>query len=157
MTGAAWPLLVHLAVAIGLAAGMMAVSHLLGERHRERATGEPYESGIVGTGELRGRLSINFYVVGLLFVIFDLEAAFLFAWAIVAVEAGWAGYAGMLVFLVLLGVGLVYEWRQGALDWGRTRRAIERALAARESSRRPVTLAGVPFERGTPVGTKGRR
>lgn len=131
-----WPLAVHFAVAVGLAAAMLAVSHILGERHREGATGEPYESGIVSTGSANVRLSARFYLVALLFVIFDLEAVFLFAWAVAATELGWGGYAAVSVFVVLLVTGLLYEWRQGALDWGWSPAAAARAAAARASSRR---------------------
>lgn len=120
---------------------MVGLSYMLGQRHRERAvertaTGEPYESGIRGTGSARGRLSADFYLVALLFVIFDLEVAFLFGWAVAARDVGWSGYGGLLVFVAILAVGLVYEWRRGALDWGWTPAATERARAAREASRR---------------------
>lgn len=115
---ALWPLAAHFAVVVGLVAAILGVSALLGERHRERATDEPYESGIPPTGTARLRFSPHFYIVALLFVVFDLEAAFLFAWVAAAAELGWSGYAGMMVFLFILTVGLVYEWRQGALDWG---------------------------------------
>ncbi|MBD3162376.1 MAG: NADH-quinone oxidoreductase subunit A [Candidatus Eisenbacteria bacterium] len=96
---------------------MIGLSALLGERHRERATGEPYESGIAPTRSTRGRFSTQFYIVALLFVIFDLEAVFLFAWAVAAREAGWTGYAGIGVFVFVLVAALLYELRQGALDW----------------------------------------
>ena len=82
------------------------------------------------------RLSTKFYLVALIFVLFDLEAVFIFAWAIAVPELGWTGYYGMLVFVGLLVVGLVYEWRQGALDWGRSLQATLRAKAARLSSQK---------------------
>jgi NADH-quinone oxidoreductase subunit A len=114
-------LAVYFAAVIGLVASMIAVSSLLGQRHRERATAEPYESGIVSTGSARLRFSAHFYLIAMLFVIFDLEAVFIFAWAIVAREVGWVGYIGLLVFVGILVAALVYEWRSGALD-GRSRR-----------------------------------
>jgi NADH-quinone oxidoreductase subunit A len=101
-----------------LVVAIVAVSAVLGERHRQRATGEAYESGIVSTGSARLRFAAHFYLVALLFVIFDLEAAFLFAWAVAARDLGWAGCVGAAVFLVVLGVALLYEWRVGALDFG---------------------------------------
>ena len=113
-----WPLVVYATIAILTAAGMLGLSHVLGERHRERATGEPYESGIVSTGSARLRLSAKFYLVAVFFVIFDLETVFIFAWAVAARESGWAGYIEILVFIVILTAGLVYLWRLGALDWG---------------------------------------
>ena len=117
-----WPLLVYFVLVIVLAAGMIGVSYLLGERHREKATGEPYESGITTTGTARLRLSARFYLVAMFFVIFDLEAAFIFAWAIAFRELGWLGYAEVVVFIGILLATLVYLWRDGALDWGTNRR-----------------------------------
>lgn len=128
------PLVIYFAAVILLAAAMLGISYLLGGRHREPQTGEPYESGILSTGSARVRLTVGFYVVSLLFVIFDLEAAFLFAWAVSARDVGWAGWIGAAVFAVILTVGLVYEWRQGALDWGWSPTAEARARAAREAS-----------------------
>jgi len=136
-----WPLAVHGAVVIGLAGAMLAVSYVLGERHRERATREPYESGIRATGSARGRLSVDFYLVALLFVVFDLEVAFLFSWAVAAKDLGWGGYAGLVVFVAILAVGLIYEWRRGAFDWGWSRAARERARIAREASRTALERA----------------
>ncbi|NIR47612.1 NADH-quinone oxidoreductase subunit A [candidate division KSB1 bacterium] len=96
---------------------MLGLSFVLGQRHRERATGEPFESGIQTTGSARLRFSARFYLVAMLFVIFDLEAALIFGWAVAAQDLGWAGYWGMLVFVVILAAGLIYEWKVGALDW----------------------------------------
>ena len=129
-----WPLAVCFGAVVVLVGAILLVSHVLGERHQQPATGTPYESGILSTGTARLRLSTRFYLVGLLFVLFDLEAVFIFAWAIAAADVAWSGYLGLLVFVVLLVAGLVYEWRQGALDWGRTWRAVQRAKAARASS-----------------------
>jgi len=113
-----WPLAFHFLLALLLAGLMIGIPRFLGERHRERATAEPYESGIPPTGSARGRLSARFYLVALLFVIFDVEAVFLIAWAISVREAGWTGFAGISVFIGILLAALVYEWKQGALDWG---------------------------------------
>ena len=130
-----WPLPVYAGAVLLMVGALLVVSYLLGERHKGRAMGEPYESGIVSTGSARLRMSTKFYLVALLFVLFDLEAVFVFAWAIAATEVGWSGYWGLLVFVGLLVVGLVYEWRQGALDWGKSPAATARARAARLSSR----------------------
>jgi NADH-quinone oxidoreductase subunit A len=97
---------------------MLLLSWFLGQRHRGRETGEPYESGIMPTGSARLRLSAKFYLVAMFFVIFDLEAAFIVAWAVAAREAGWPGYIGVLSFIGVLTAALLYEWRLGALDWG---------------------------------------
>jgi NADH-quinone oxidoreductase subunit A len=131
-----WPLAAYIGFVVFLVVAVVALSYVLGERHNDRATGEPYESGIVSTGSARVRLSTKFYLVALLFVLFDLEAVFIFAWAIAVPEIGWGGYCGLLVFVAMLVVGLVYEWRQGALDWGRSRKATVRAREARLSSQK---------------------
>ena len=113
-----WPMVVYFIAVLALVASMLVLSYLLGQRHRERATGEPYESGIVSTGSARLRFSVKFYLVAMLFVIFDLEVVFVIAWAIAFRELGWAGYFGVLFFIVVLVAALIYEWRLGALDWG---------------------------------------
>src|SRR5574337_1496412 len=113
-----WPLGVYFALVLLLVSGMLLVSYLLGQRHRQPATGSPYEGGILSEGSARVRLSAKFYLMAMFFVIFDLEAVFLFAWAVSARELGWAGYAEALVFIVILVAALVYLWRSGALDWG---------------------------------------
>jgi len=112
-----WPLAVYAAAVLLLVSGMIGLSYLLGERHREPATGDPYESGILSTGSAEVRLSVSFYLVAMFFVIFDVEAVYLFAWAVAGRELGWSGYAEVLVFVALLAAALVYLWRLGALDW----------------------------------------
>jgi NADH-quinone oxidoreductase subunit A len=112
-----WPLGVYFLAIVAIVAGMLVVSWLLGQRHADPATGAPYESGIVSEGSARVRLSAKFYLVAILFVIFDLEVVFIFAWAVAGRELGWSGYWVMAVFLGILAVGLGYEWRVGALDW----------------------------------------
>jgi NADH-quinone oxidoreductase subunit A len=114
-----WPLVVYFVSVIGLVVFMVGFSYILGQRHRERATGEPYESGVASTGTARMRFDIKFYLVAMLFVIFDVEAVFIFAWAVSFREAGWTGYVEVLIFIGVLVAALVYLWRIGALDWGR--------------------------------------
>ena len=113
-----WPLAVYFAAVILLVAGMLALSYLMGQRHRARAAGEPYESGIVSTGSARLRFSAQFYLIAMLFVIFDVESVFIFAWAIAFRESGWVGYIGVLAFIGALVAALIYEWRLGEFDWG---------------------------------------
>lgn len=112
-----WPLAVYLVIITGLVVAMLGLSFVLGQRHDNRQTGSPYESGILSQGSARVRLSAKFYLVAMFFVIFDLEAVFIFAWAIVVREAGWAGYSEALVFITVLIATLFYLWRVGALDW----------------------------------------
>jgi len=112
-----WPLALYAAAVVVVVTIMILLSHVLGQRHHERATDEPYESGMPVTGSARVRLSADFYLVSMFFLIFDLEAVFIFAWAVSAREVGWAGYVEVLVFIAILLVALVYLWRLGALDW----------------------------------------
>jgi NADH-quinone oxidoreductase subunit A len=113
-----WPLALYFAAVVVTVGGIVATSYVLGERHRERATGVPYESGMVPTGSARLRFSADFYLVVMFFVIFDLESVFVFAWAVAARKLGWTGYAAALTFMGTLLAALVYLWRVGALDWG---------------------------------------
>ena len=125
-----WPLGLYFLIALVVAGSMIGLSFILGERHSDRATGQPYESGVVSTGSARVRLSVKFYIVAMLFVIFDLEAVFIFAYAVAYEEVGWVGYGGLLVFVAVLVVGLIYEYRMGALDWEPVR--LRMAKATRE-------------------------
>ncbi|GAB3200159.1 NADH-quinone oxidoreductase subunit A [Pontibacter aydingkolensis] len=113
-----WPLLVYGAIVLSLIALIMSLSYVLGQQHNERATGQPYEGGILSAGSARLRFSSQFYLVAMLFVIFDVETVFILAWAIAFRDLGWYGYIGVVVFILLLVVVLVYEWRNGALDFG---------------------------------------
>ena len=115
---ALWPLGLYFFAVVALVAVMISLSYVLGERHREKQTNEPYESGIVSTGTARVRFDIKFYLIAMFFVIFDLEAVFIFAWAVSIRENGWQGYGEMMIFIGILTATLVYLWRIGALEWG---------------------------------------
>jgi NADH-quinone oxidoreductase subunit A len=117
-----WPLAVYIAAVVLLILAVIGLSSLLGQKHKDRATGEPFESGIVPTGSARLHFSAKFYLIAMFFVIFDLEAVFVFAWAVAVPELGWAGYIEILIFVAVLFVTLIYLWRLGALDWGSYRR-----------------------------------
>lgn len=117
-----WPLVVYFAFVIFLVAAVLLVSYLLGQRHSEPATDQPYEGGIVSEGSARVRVSAGYYLVAMFFVVFDLEAVFLFAWAVAARELGWAGYCEVLLFVGVLVAALIYLWKAGALDWTRAPR-----------------------------------
>src|SRR3546814_7582696 len=97
---------------------MLGLSWVLGGRDWGRAKDEPFESGVVGEGGARLRFSAKFYLVAMFFVIFDVEALFLYAWAVSVREAGWAGFIEAFIFIFILGASLVYLWKIGALDWG---------------------------------------
>jgi NADH-quinone oxidoreductase subunit A len=117
-----WPLGAYFVLVLVLVGTILVVSYFLGQRHSGRATGEPYESGIVSEGSARVRLSAKFYLVAMFFVIFDLEAVFMVAWAVAGRELGWRGYWEMLIFAGVLLVTLGYLWRIGALDWASIKR-----------------------------------
>jgi NADH-quinone oxidoreductase subunit A len=112
-----WPLAVYAAIVGMLVVAMLGLSYVLGQRHQDRATGSPYESGILSEGSARVRFPVQFYLVAMFFVIFDLEAVFIFAWAIAVRETGWPAYAEVLLFITVLLATLAYLWRVGALDW----------------------------------------
>lgn len=115
---ATWPLGLYTALVLALACAMLGVSYVLGQRHREPGTDEPYESGADPTGGAQLRFSVGFYVVAVAFVVFDLEAVFLFAWAVAASELAWAGFVEAMIFIGALVCALLYLWRRHALDWG---------------------------------------
>ncbi len=121
-----WPLVVYFGLVIILVAGMLGLSYVLGQRHKGRATGEPFESGMVPTGSARIRFDVKFYQNAMFFVVFDLETMFILAWAIAARQVGWAGFIEALVFIVVLLAALVYLWRIGALDWRTARQKIKK-------------------------------
>lgn len=113
-----WPFLVFAFIVIFLIGIMITLSFFLGERHKEKTTDEPYESGIPPTGDARLRFSSGFYIIAMFFVIFDLDAAFIMLWAVSFRELGLSGYIGVLVFIGLLIILLIYELSIGALDFG---------------------------------------
>jgi NADH-quinone oxidoreductase subunit A len=116
-TPAVWPLIFYSLLAIAIVAAIVGLSALLGQRHRERATGIPYESGMLPTGSARLRFSAEFYLIAMFFVIFDLESVLVFGWAVAVRELGWAGYAEVGVFSAVLIAALAYLWRSGGLNW----------------------------------------
>ncbi|MGH8297118.1 MAG: NADH-quinone oxidoreductase subunit A [Steroidobacteraceae bacterium] len=118
---ALWPLVLYFAAVVVLVAATLALSYVLGMRHTGRAAEEPFESGIVGVGSARLRFSAKFYLIAMFFVIFDLEAVYLFAWAIALRDVGWSGYFEVLIFIGILAAALAYLWRIGALEWGARR------------------------------------
>jgi NADH-quinone oxidoreductase subunit A len=96
---------------------MLGLSYLLGKKVRNRVKDMPYESGIVPTGDARQRFSVKFYVVGMLFILFDIEAIFLYPWAVVYRQLRMFAFVEMLIFIILILCGFFYIWKKGALDW----------------------------------------
>ena len=113
-----WPFLLYAALVVLLLSAILTLSYLLGQHHKDRATDEPYEGGIIQAGSARLRFSAQFYLVAMLFVIFDVEAVFIMLWALGFYELGWPGYIGVAIFIGQLVVVLIYEWGIGALDVG---------------------------------------
>ena len=113
-----WPFLVYGALVFLVLTFILVLSYFLGQRHSDRATGQPYESGILETGTARLRFSSQFYLMAMMFVIFDIEVVFIVLWALAFNELGWAGYIAISAFIGLLIAVLIYEWSIGALDFG---------------------------------------
>lgn len=113
-----WPMLLYAALVVVLLTLILSLSYFLGQHHKDRATEEPYEGGIMQAGSARLRFSAQFYLVAMLFVIFDVEAVFIMLWALGFYELGWPGYIGAAIFIGQLVVVLIYEWGIGALDVG---------------------------------------
>lgn len=113
-----WPALVFAALVLAVNVLMIVISYFTGEKHREKDTGEIYESGISVTGDARMRFSAHFYIIAMYFVIFDVESLFIISWALVFKKTGWTGYWGMFIFIMVLFVLVIYEWKTGALDFG---------------------------------------
>ncbi len=115
------PLIVYFAAVLAITGIMLGGTYFLGQRHSAKAADETYESGIVATGDVHIRFSIQFYLLAIFFVIFDMESVFLFAWSVAFYESGWPGFIEALIFIAVLFASLIYLWVCGALDW-RTRR-----------------------------------
>ena len=123
MSGSYIPLLILFGVSIVNALGMVIASHILSPRRPTPQKSLAYESGMIPLGDTRLRFSVKFYMIAISFIVFDLETIFIFGWAVAFYELGWRGYFGCAVFIFILLVALVYEWRTGALDWGVKKRS----------------------------------
>jgi NADH-quinone oxidoreductase subunit A len=112
-----FPIVVQVVIAAVLAAALIAISYIFGKKVRNRVKDMPYESGIVPTGDARQRFSVKFYLVAMLFILFDIEAIFLYPWVVVYRELKMFAFVEMLIFVVLILSGFLYIWKKGALDW----------------------------------------
>ena len=111
------PILVFLGIAIALAGAMVAASYVVARQRPDSEKVSAYECGFEAFDDARSKFDVRFYLVAILFIIFDLEVAFLFPWAVSLGEIGIFGFWSMVVFLAVLTIGFVYEWRKGALEW----------------------------------------
>jgi NADH-quinone oxidoreductase subunit A len=124
---------IMIALGVGFAWVMIGLSLLLGPKHPTPEKLAPYECGMPAVGDARGRHSVKFYLVAMIFLLFDIEIAFLYPWAVALRDLGWAGFVQVVTFFLILTVGYVYVWRKGVLDWGpvvgRVRRSVQRPAA----------------------------
>jgi NADH-quinone oxidoreductase subunit A len=111
------PVLMQMVLAIVIAAALVALSYAIGHRVKNRVKDQPYECGITPTGDARGRFSVKFYLVAMLFILFDIEAIFLYPWAVVYKQLKMFAFLEMLVFVVLILAGFFFIWKKGVLDW----------------------------------------
>jgi NADH-quinone oxidoreductase subunit A len=111
------PLAAVLLVAVGMAVAIVFIASILGPRRMTAVKAEAFECGSEPIGNARQRFAVKFYVVALLFIVFDVEAVFLYPWAVNFRALGWFGYIEMAIFAATLAVGLIYVWKKGALDW----------------------------------------
>jgi NADH-quinone oxidoreductase subunit A len=114
-----FPVLLQVLIAMAVAAGMIGASYVLGKRLRNRVKDTPYECGMVPTGTAKERFSVKFYLVAMLFILFDIEAVFLYPWAVVYRELRLFAFLEMFVFIGLILCGYFYIWKKGVLDWSR--------------------------------------
>src|ERR1700694_2255340 len=112
-----FPVLVQTVLAVLVAAALITISFVLGKRVKDKVKDSPYECGMPPTGSARERFSVKFYLVAIVFILFDIEAVFLYPWAVVYRELKMFAFVEMLLFIVLILVGFFYVWKKGALDW----------------------------------------
>lgn len=117
MSGAYLPLLILFTVSVLNALGMVVTSHILNPRRDTPQKLMPYESGMIPLGSTRARFSVKFYMVAISFIVFDLETIFLIPWAVRMRELGWSAFVSMSLFVAVLAIGLIYEWKKGGLEW----------------------------------------
>src|SRR6476659_5871629 len=113
-----WPILIMIALGAGFALISVLLSQFLGPRKPTPEKLAPYECGMPAVGDARERQSVKFYLVAMIFLLFDIEVAFLYPWAMALRDLGWNGFLQVVLFMLLLRAGYVYVWRKGALDWG---------------------------------------
>ncbi len=111
------PILLFIGIGLAIAIGMTALSFVIGESKPDSEKLSAYECGFEAFDDARGRFDVRFYLVAILFIIFDLEVAFLFPWAITLGKIGLFGFWSMMIFLLILTIGFIYEWKKGALEW----------------------------------------
>jgi NADH-quinone oxidoreductase subunit A len=121
-----FPILVQIIIAAVLASALVGLTGLLGKRAKSPLKDTPYESGMAPVGSALERFSVKFYLVGMIFILFDIEAVFLYPWVAVYRDLKLFGFFEMLIFVVLVLIGFFYVWKKGALDWSATKREVRK-------------------------------
>ena len=127
-------ILMLLGVAVGFGVFTVFISQWLGPKRPTPEKLAPYECGVPPVGDARERLSVQFYLIAMVFLLFDIEVAFLYPWAMAMRDLGWVGYVQVVLFMTILLAGYIYIWRKGVLDWGPSLAQRRAAAAARRSS-----------------------
>ena len=120
-----FPVLIQVLIALAVAGGMIGASAIIGRKVRDRVKDSPYESGMTPVGSARERFSVKFYLVAMLFILFDIEAIFLYPWAVVYRELKLFAFAEMVLFIAMVLCGYFYIWKKGVLDWSKEDREEE--------------------------------
>ncbi len=111
------PVMILLGVSIANAVALVVLTHLTSPYRPTPVKSMPYESGMTPLGDTRERFSVKFYMVAILFIVFDIETVFLIPWAVAMRPLGWSAFVAAMIFIVVLTVGMIYEWKKGALEW----------------------------------------
>jgi NADH-quinone oxidoreductase subunit A len=146
------PLLFQMLVAAGLAGGMVVLSFILGKHKYSKSKMSPYECGMTPIGDASERFSVKFYMVAMLFILFDVEAVFLYPWAVILKELKMFGFFEMLVYIGIVLVGLVYIWKKGVIDWSTTEKITKTIGISGTPDFRPADYLGTPAP--LPIGIK---
>ncbi|HWR13864.1 MAG TPA: NADH-quinone oxidoreductase subunit A [Terriglobales bacterium] len=146
------PLLFQMLVAIGMALGMVALSFVLGKHRYSKAKMSPYECGMDPVGDASERFSVRFYLVAMLFILFDVEAVFLYPWAVILKELKMFGFFEMLVYVAIILSGLIYIWKKGVIDWSKTEKIVGRIGVSGTPDYRAADYVGSPAP--LPIGSK---
>ncbi|HUN88773.1 MAG TPA: NADH-quinone oxidoreductase subunit A [Terriglobales bacterium] len=145
------PLLIQMLVAGGLATGMVVLSYVLGKHRYTKWKMSPYECGMDPVGDASGRFSVKFYLVAMLFILFDVEAVFLYPWAIILRDLKMFGFWEMLIYVGVVLAGLFYIWKKGVIDWSKTE-PVQTVGISGTPDFRPADYVGTPSE--LPIGIK---
>ncbi len=146
------PLLIQMLVAGGMATGMVILSFLLGKHKYSKSKMSPYECGMDPIGDASERFSVKFYLVAMLFILFDVEAVFLYPWAVILKDLKMFGFYEMFVYIIVVLAGLVYIWKKGVIDWSKTEKVLKTVGIPGTPEFRPADYVGTPAP--LPIGTK---